>query len=475
MDYDLAVIGGGAAGLVSAGVGAALGAKVALIEEKRLGGECTWTGCVPSKTLLRAAKLAQEMRVADRYGLSAIEPRIDYAGLVRHIREIQERIYEESDSPEVNQRRGVEVIRARAKFTDPHTLALSDGNRVTARRFVIAAGSHPLVPKIEGIEQISYLTNENIFDLEQLPRRLIVAGAGPIGIEMAQAFRRLGSEVVVVNRGHRVLSRDDQELSYLLEDALRAEGIAFELGATIEKVEPGIRVTLSSGKVLEGDQILFAQGRRVDVAALQLKAAKVEVSEYGVTINERCQTTAKHIYACGDVTGKLQFTHMAEAMAKVAVMNALLWFPKKLDTGRVPWCTFCDPELASVGELEDVLKKREAKFETYRFPFAKIDRAVTDGAGRGLIKVFAEKKSGKILGASILGVNAGEMIAEYALAMKNGLSMQNISDTIHPYPTYMLGARQAADEWVLGRLTPRLLWVLRVVFGLRGGVRGERA
>jgi pyruvate/2-oxoglutarate dehydrogenase complex dihydrolipoamide dehydrogenase (E3) component len=463
-EFDMTVIGGGAAGLVASQVSAYLGARTALIESHRMGGDCTWTGCIPSKALLKAAQVAHLMRTANRYGLAAREPEVDFSGVMRRVYSIRQHIYEADDAPEVFERRGIRVFPARARFVDPHTVRLSTGQQITSRYFLVAAGSLPLIPKIDGIDAVPYLTTESLFEIERLPKRLIVVGAGPAGVEMAQAFGRLGSKVTLLESGHRVLNRDDAELSYLLESALRDEGLDIRFGATVEKVEGNAIATLPNGGRIEGDGILFTVGRRVDVSDLDLKAAGIRVTEYGVSVDEHCRTAVKHIYAAGDVTGRHQFTHMAEHMAKIAVKNALLGLRSRMDAGHVTWCTFSDPPLAHAGASEDQIKNRNVRYEVYKFPYSRIDRAVTESEPAGLIKVFATPRKGKILGTTILGANAGEMIAEFALAMRNNLSLKEIASTIHAYPTYAFGNRRVADQWLLSRRTPALLWALRKLF-----------
>ncbi len=474
-DFDMVVIGGGAAGLTAAGMSAVLGAKTALVSDAPLGGDCTWHGCVPSKSLLRAAKVAHEMRSASKYGLVAQEAVNDWAQIIGRVHSIREHIYEEADAPPNLQKLGVETIAARARFIDGNSVEVTDAttqaNRVISSRFfIVATGSRPMIPKIEGIDRVGVLTNENLFELKEQPQRLLVLGAGPIGIEMAQAFRRLGSSVTLIARGASILRRDDAELTAILQRSLRSEGIDFQLGIEVESFEPGV-AHLKGGGRIEFDAVLAATGRRPNTEALQLTAAGVELNERGIVVDDRCRTTRKNIFACGDVTGKHLFTHMAEHTAKVAVMNAILHFPSAVDNGRVPWCTFSDPELAHVGFGEEELRKRGESFQVYRFPFSKLDRAITDSESAGLIKVCASKR-GKILGASIVGANAGEMIAEYALAMKVNAGLSDISATIHPYPTYALGNRRVADLFANKLLTPaRVTWI-KWFLRLRGGTAG---
>ncbi len=450
-EFDMTVIGAGATGLAAAQLSARLGARTALIESNRTGGTCTWTGCVPSKALRKAAEVAHHVRTAKRYGIASNEPVVDFAAVMRQVQSICEKVHENRA-----ELRGVKMFPARGRFKDPHTLQLSSGEQISSRYFVVAAGSRPLLPKIEGIDTTPYLTSDSVFEMTRLPKRLIVVGAGPCGVEMAQAFRRLGLAVTLAEAGHRVLSRDDSELTYLLESALREENIDIRFGATVEKIAPGVVATLANGARLDADAILFATGRHVDVSDLDLRSAGIRVTEYGVSVDEHCRTAVKHIYAAGDVTGRHQFTHMGEHMAQVAVKNALLGSRATLDPN-ASWCTYSDPELAHVGASEDQIKNRNIRYEVYRLPCSRIDRAVAESESAGLIKIFATPRKGTILGATILGSRAGEMIAEFALAMKKKLTLADLSATIHAYPTYMSGNRGVADEWGLSRRSPALL------------------
>jgi len=476
-DFDMVVIGGGAAGLTAAGMSAVLGAKTALVSDAPLGGDCTWHGCVPSKSLLKAAKVAHDMRSAAKYGLVAPDLVHDWTQIMARVHSIREHIYQEADAPPHMEKLGVEIIPARARFLDRNSVELADSKTqakrvISSRRFIIATGSRPRIPKIEGIDRVGVLTNENLFELKEQPRRLLVMGAGPIGMEMAQAFRRLGSAVTVTARGTQILRRDDAELTAMLLQSLRGQGIDFQLGVEVERLEPGV-AHLQGGGRIAFDAVLAATGRRPNTESLHLAAAGVQENEQGIVVDNRGRTTRKNIFACGDVTGKYLFTHMAEHTAKVAVMNAILYFPSTVESGRVPWCTFTDPELAQVGFGEEELRKRGETFHVYRFPFSKLDRAITESESAGMVKVWASSR-GKILGAAILGANAGEMIAEYALAMKVNAGLSEVSATIHPYPTYALGNRRAADLFANNVLTPsRVSWIQRL-FRLRGSTAGVR-
>ena len=479
-DYDVIVIGGGAAGLTAAGVAASLGAKTAMIEEKKLGGDCTWYGCVPSKTLLKSAKVAQTIRDAEKYGIKTSGVTIDFEAVMKRVHTIQQDVYQEADAPEIYEKMGITVINGQGSFADEHTVTITkegmDSQTLRAKNIVVATGSRPVVPPIEGLETVPFLTNETIFSLKKQPKKLLVVGAGPIGTEMGQAFARLGSEVIVFDFGERILSHDHPELTTILHNILTGEGITFKLGTAVKKVvkeNNRIVVTAENRKTgdsftAEGDALLIASGRQANIETLNLEAAGIETHKRGITVNESCQTSRHHIYACGDVAGGLQFTHMAEHMAKVAASKMLTHLPMKTDNRHVPWCTYTEPEIAHVGETEEELKKRHAGYELYRFPFSRIDRAITESETEGWIRVYAAGFDGKIFGADILGVHAGDLISELALAMRNGVTLRQMSDTIHPYPSYALGNRRAADQWYVRKQSGTLVGILQFFFGYQG-------
>ncbi len=479
-EYDLIVIGGGAAGLTASGMGASFGAKTMMIERAHLGGDCTWYGCVPSKAILKSAKVAQQIRQASHYGLTDQPVAIDFPKVMAHMRHIRQEIYDDADDPKIYENMGVDVVFGSASFVDPHTIDIASDNgtrRVTSRYFVIAAGASAFVPPIPGIDTVPYLTNESLFELKEQPKRLAIVGGGPIGTEMAQAFTRFGSEVIVIDMLDRILSKDDAELASLLKEALVSEGVRYVLGAGVKALAQGddgsIQITVEQDgqrHTIETDAVLMATGRRANVAALNPDAAGIAYTKQGITVNDRSRTNVRHIYAVGDVTGRYQFTHMSEHMAKVAVTNALLKVPMKIDTKHVPWVTFTDPEIAHTGMTEAELNAQGIAYTTYRFPFTKVDRALTDSEATGWIKVHAKRSNGKIYGVDILGASAGEMISEYALAMKNGVTLRNIADTIHPYPTYGLAVRRAADQWYVQKQSATLVRVLQFLFGYRGPV-----
>lgn len=479
-EYDLVVIGGGAAGLTAAGLGVTLGAKTMLIESERLGGDCTWFGCVPSKTLLKAAKVAHLIRDAGRYGLVDQKLDVPFGRVMTYLRTVREHVYEEADKPENLTKLGIEVVPGHARFANEHTIEIDDEagarRRVTSRYFVIATGAKAFVPPIPGLDKTPYLTNESLFELEEQPRRLAIIGGGPIGIEMAQAFSRLGSAVTVIDQANTILSNDDPELANIVKASLLDDDVQFTLGASIksvEKTDGGILINAevaSKTESIEADALLVATGRRANTKSLNLEAAGVATDKRGIIVNARCRTSQRHIYASGDVTGRYQFTHMSEHMSKIAVSNALLRFPMKMDEKNVPWVTYTDPELAHVGRTTNDLDEAGVRYRTYRFPYSRIDRAITDSKTNGLIKVHVREWDGKIYGADIAGESAGELISEYAVAIKNGVSMRKLSDTIHPYPTYALGVRRAADQWYVQKQSATLVRWIQRIFGYRGPV-----
>lgn len=480
-EFDMIVLGGGAAGLTASGISANFGAKTMMVESDRLGGDCTWTGCIPSKTLLKAGKVARQINEAGKYGLIDGKPEIDFKKVMQHVDQVRRKVYEDADRPEIFEEMGIEVVFGIASFKDPNTIEIelsSGGLRtVSSKKFIIATGAKAFVPPISGLNSVDYLTNESLFEINELPGELLIIGGGPIGTEMSQAFVNLGSKVTVIDMAPQILANDDPELVDILKKKLEEQGVRYVLNASVQKVEKeGNRVIVhveidNAKKVIEGDALLMATGRKANTSSLALEAAGVKTEKGNVTVNESCRTNQKHIYAAGDVTGRFQFTHMSEHMAKIAATKSLLKFiPMKIEKNLVPWVTFTSPELAHVGKTEKQLKEEGVKFEVYRFPYSKIDRAVSEGEKTGLVKIFAKKLSGKILGATVVGAHAGEFISEYAVAMKNGISMRGIADTIHPYPSWGLGARRAADQWYIKNQSEWSVKLIKALFGYRGEV-----
>ncbi|MEX0662419.1 MAG: FAD-dependent oxidoreductase [Balneolaceae bacterium] len=478
--FDSIVIGGGSAGLTTAGISANFGAKTMMIEQDRLGGDCTWTGCIPSKTLIKAASVMHNAKEAKKYGITSKDIQFDVSKVMEHVDQIRRDVYDDADDPAIFEEMGIEVVQGRAEFVDDHTLKITDEKglerEVTGKYIFICTGAKASVPPVKGVEDVDVLTNESLFEIDNFPEKLIIIGGGPIGTEMAQSFVRLGTAVDVIDMAPGILTNDDPELTSILKEKLEDEGVTFHLNSGVEEVKKSgsdVEVIIEKNGVkssVTGSKVLFATGRRANIETLHLDAAGIESTKNGITVNDKCRTNKRHIYAVGDVTGRYQFTHMSEHMAKIATSNALIKVPMKIDKKHVPWVTFTEPELGHVGATEKQLNEDGVKFEVYRFPFSKIDRAITDGQTTGLIKVYAKKWSGKILGASILGAHAGEMISQYALAMKNGVSLRDFADTIHPYPSYGLGARRAADQWYIKNQSTSLVKWIKRIFGYSGEI-----
>ncbi|UCE76238.1 MAG: mercuric reductase [Gammaproteobacteria bacterium] len=465
---NLVIIGGGPAGLVIASVAAQLGLKVTLIEKSdKLGGDCLHTGCVPSKTLIQAAKVAALMRRGAEFGLDAFEPQVDLGRVNDHVQSVIDRI-QKHDDPERFRGYGCEVLFGKAEFVDAHRVRVND-EVVRGRRIVIATGSRPFIPPIAGLEEAGFATNENLFSLRELPGRLVVLGGGPIGVEMAQAFARLGSQVTLVERLPHLLPQEDPELADALRDLLIAEGIRIHTDTSAERVRVSndTRVLECSGDLnLEADQLLVAVGRRPSLEGLNLEAAGVEYDRRGIGVDSRMRTSKKHIFACGDVCGPYPFTHMAEYQAGIVISNAVFRFPKQADYSVVPWVTYTDPELARVGLTAKQAADKGLDPVVLRFPFKDIDRAIAEVEPHGFVKLVTHKK--KILGASILGPHAGELLHEVVLAMKTGASIGDISTTIHAYPTLAQVHRRTVNTFYGTKLfspaTRRLVrWINRLI------------
>lgn len=454
--YDLVVIGGGSAGLSAVGFGVEIGASVALIEKDRLGGDCTWSGCVPSKSLLKAAKVAHHIRTADRYGIEPVDPRVDLAKVAQHVQAIVNDVYAE-ETPEVFRARGVEVYLGAAKFLDPHTLQVGE-TTLQARNVILATGAHPFVPPIEGIDSVPYLTYESIFHLETLPQHLIVIGGGPIGSEMSQAFRRLGARVTQIEAGDRILSRDDPAASEVLMRVFRAEGIDIRLNRHAQKVwqdAAGIHV-LAGQEEIVGDALLVAVGRRPNVAGMELEKAGVAYSPRGIQVDDKLRTTQKHIFAAGDCVGSYQFTHYAGWQANMAARNALFPGAAKGVRAWVPWCTFTDPEVAHVGlTVAEAREKYGEAVELTTLPMTRVDRARAELDSEGFVQLA--HKGGQVLGVTLVAERAGELIQEWYYVVEKRLETRDVTTAIHPYPSYgqanvRAGGALLQKVFLLGRL-----------------------
>jgi pyruvate/2-oxoglutarate dehydrogenase complex dihydrolipoamide dehydrogenase (E3) component len=450
--YDLAVIGGGTAGLVASAVSAGIGAKTALIEQNRLGGECLWTGCVPSKAILRSASVLHTLRRAADYGIEVEGGRADFGRVMDRVHAII-RTIEPHDSPERFRSLGIDVIEARARFVSPEE-AEAGGRRVRAKRWILATGSRTAVPPVPGLEEAGYLTHETVWALRALPASLVVLGAGPIGIELAQAFARLGSRVTVVGAAAQVLEREDPEIAAVLARQLEREDVRviLESKAVSVRVDGGAKVVTVSGKAgeleIRAAEIVVATGRRPNVEEMGLEAIGVEVSERGVAVDRSLRTSAHNVWAAGDVAGPHRFTHVADYQARIAAPNALFPLRRKVDYRGVPWCTYTEPEVARVGMTEAQARGEWGdKAGVHRYDHDSLDRALCDGEPDGLTKLVLDPR-GRVVGAHVAGPRAGETIHEAVLAVRQRLKLSDLSGMIHIYPTYPESLKRAADAYL---------------------------
>ena len=426
--YDLTIIGGGSAGLTAARFANRLGKRVALIEADRLGGDCTWTGCVPSKALLHAANLAHAIRNADQLGISVADAQVDFAAVMTRIQAVIRQIYSD-ETPNTLRSEGIDVIEARAEFLDSHSV-VAGGQQVRSKSFLICTGASPFVPPIPGLNDTPYLTYESFWEQPSLPARLIVIGGGPIGCELAQACQRLGSQVTLVEALDRILPNDDPQAADLVASALVADGIDLRLSEPVESVHTtdggrGVSVR-AGGNNIDGDALLVAVGRRPNVSGLALEAAGVAHTAQGITVNDHLRTSVKNIYAAGDCAGGFQFTHYAGFQAAMAVRNALLPGASRARTEHVPWATFTDPEVAQAGHTEEQARRRHGdKVRVFTRQSAQIDRAVIEGAGGGFIKVVS-LNNGKVLGATVVGPRAADVIQEWTTATDRKMRLSDV-------------------------------------------------
>jgi mercury(II) reductase len=465
--YDLVVIGGGTAGLVSAAGAAGLGARVALVERGLLGGDCLNVGCVPSKALVRSSRLVGETRKAKALGLNVASVSVDFAEVMRRMRERRAGI-----SPHDSARRfaslGVDVFLGNGRFDGPRSVTV-DGATLRFKRAVIATGARPSTPDVPGLSAAGYRTNENIFWLTELPERLLIIGAGPIGCELAQAFARFGSAVTVWNRSDRILPREDEDAAAIVERRMKNDGVRFEHRTRVTGVTRGpdgqltLRFERDRGThEATGDELLVAAGRAPNIESLDLSGAGVRVDGRGIVVDDRLRTSNPRVYAAGDVASGFKFTHAADAMARIAIQNALFYGRKKASALVIPWCTYTDPEVAHVGAYEKEARSRGLRVETITVPLAAIDRAVLDEETDGFVRVHHEK--GRLLGCSIVASRAGDLIGEAALAVSSRSTLGALADTIHPYPTQAEALKRAGDAYRRTLLTPAVARWLRRYF-----------
>jgi pyruvate/2-oxoglutarate dehydrogenase complex dihydrolipoamide dehydrogenase (E3) component len=456
-DYDLVVIGGGTAGLVSAAGAASLGARVALVERDKLGGDCLYRGCVPTKTLVKSARVAHVVRHAEKYGVAGGGAEVDFPAVMARM----ERVIAaagEHDSPERFRGLGVDVFEEEARFEAPDLVAV-DGRRLATKSVIVATGSHPTAPPVEGLEEAGYLTNVEALELRRLPRSMVIVGSGPIGSEFAQIFARLGCRVTLISASPLPLPKEDPEVGEILRGVLLADGVDFRGGYTAQsvRVENGEKVMTAkndAGHRIEarGEEILIAAGRAPTAGSLALENAGIELEGKGLKVDERLRTTAPNVYAAGDITGKYLFTHVAEYQARNAVRNALFPLKAKVDHRVVPWTTFTDPEVARVGLTEEQARREHAGVEVFRQSFSGVDRAMADGETTGLVKIVTGGR-GKILGGHIIGPDAGNLIQEVVLAMRRNVPIGALSTTIHVYPTLVQANQRAADNFYREKLS----------------------
>ncbi|WP_295718394.1 FAD-dependent oxidoreductase [uncultured Halovibrio sp.] len=457
-DYNMVVIGGGSAGLVSAYIGATVNARVALIERGKMGGDCLNTGCVPSKALIRSAKVAQNMREADRYGLTAAEPNIPFANVMKRIHNVIKTI-EPHDSVERFTSLGVDCIQGSARFVSPWEVEVDEDGakrRITAKSVVIATGGKPFVPPIPGIEDVAPLTSENLWELEDQPGRLVVLGGGPIGSELSQAFSRLGTQVIQIEMGDRLLPREDADVSELVLKRFRDEGVDVRLDHRASRfaVEDGERVVYCehAGDTVRipFDRVLVAVGRKGNTEGLGLESLGIDPGPQGtLPTNDDLSVVFPNIFACGDVAGPYQFTHMAAHQAWHAAVNALFGQFKRfsVDYSVTPWVTFTSPEVGRVGLNETEAREQGIDYEVTTYGLDDLDRAIAESEDHGFIKVITRRGKDRILGATVAGEHGGELLTEFILAMKHGIGLNKILGTIHPYPTWNESVKFAAGEW----------------------------
>ena len=454
-DYDLIVIGAGSAGLVAARFARSLGLSVAMIERARMGGDCTWTGCVPSKALLKAAGVAHSMRNASRFGLPEVAADVDLRAVMGRIRSVITHIYD-TESPETLAGEGIAVVEGNASFTGPGSVAV-DGQTLTARRILICTGASPVVPPIPGLDGVEFHTYGTVWDMEVLPSSLAVVGAGAVGCELAQAFARLGSRVTLVEAADRVLPLEDPEASAVIARRFADEGVAVLTGDGVRAVSQsgsgsGVRIETSSGLEVEADTLLVAAGRRANVEGMGLDAAGVAYGPEGIRVDRHLRTTAKGVYAAGDVTGGPQFTHYAGWQGFMAVRNAFLPMNAATVRQNVARATFTDPEAAQAGLTEAEARERHGeKALVSRWPLGEVDRALTDGEADGFVKAV-HLRNGTVLGATIVAPRAGEMVHEWTLAIEKGIKLGDLARSIHVYPTYSMASQHLALGFVSEKL-----------------------
>jgi pyruvate/2-oxoglutarate dehydrogenase complex dihydrolipoamide dehydrogenase (E3) component len=474
-EFDIGIIGGGAGGLTVAAGAAQLGAKTLLIEkEKNLGGDCLHYGCVPSKTLIRSARLYHQMKHAERFGLppTAIPP-VDFQQIVQHIRAVIATI-QTHDSEERFCRLGVRVEWGLPTFIDDHAVRLN-GKTYAAKTWVLATGSSPAIPPIVGLDATPFITNRELFYLDHLPKSMIILGAGPIGCEMAQSFCRLGSEIHVIDLAPQILIKEDRDMADALMETLRAEGVTFHLGATIERVvdhgyyrEVNIINSAGTPLTLGAETILVALGRTANTAGLGLEQIGVIVDRRGIGVDPRLRTRPKNNYAIGDVNGGFQFTHAAGYEGGIVISNALFHLPRRADFTYLPWCTYTDPSLGSIGMNEKLARQAGIRYSLWTEEFKNNDRSLADGEPTGKIKMLLDERE-KLIGIQILGANAGDLLGEWAAVLNGKVKLATLAAAVHPYPTVAEINKRIAGSYLSPRLfSEKVRKGLRLLFQLKG-------
>ena len=474
--YNLVVIGAGTGGLVSAAGAAGLGAKVALIESHLLGGDCLNVGCVPSKALLRCAKAAATVRNASAYGVNVDgDVSVDFGFVMERMRRLRADISPHDSATRFAEKLGVDVYFGKGVFKSKNSIEIND-QILQFSKAVVATGGTAAIPNIPGLAEAPYLTNATLFNLTRLPRRLGIIGAGPIGLEMAQAFQRFGSQVSVFSRSGRILEKEDPDAADIVKEALRRDGVDFVANARYHRIESRnnegpVTVVLednAGARALEFDALLIAAGRKPSVTTLGLDDAGVAYDErLGIEVNDRLQTTNPDIYAVGDVASKYQFTHMADFMARLVLRNALFFGRDSVSRLLIPWVTFTDPEVGHVGLYEKDLQKEGIAFTTITREFAEVDRSILDGETEGFVKIHVKKGTDQILGATIVGSHAGDMISEITVVMQSNMGLGKLASVIHPYPTAAEAIRQCGDAYNRSRLTPTVKGIFNRLMALK--------